>query len=114
MGYEVGEYDSPEEVFEVAKLINDHGEAFVHWLDYVGDREQAVETFSDYYEGTVGSANDWAWKRFEECEPKAYALAITSEYVHFDPEEYVSALEADGWNFFDLSDGSVAIFSTLA
>lgn len=65
--YRVSEYASLETVVKIAAAIDEHGEAFTHWLaNDPSDVDRTIDTFDEAYLGER-SALDYAYEYVEDC-----------------------------------------------
>lgn len=92
--YQVSEYESLETVVKVAAAIDEHGEAFTHWLaNEPSDVDRAIDTFDDAYLGER-SALDYAYYYVEECVFDQETPEILKTY--FDYEQFARDLVIGG------------------
>lgn len=110
-GIDIGEYESPEVISQLAELLAEHGPLFGRVVDHCGGPrylDEAIETMTERYQGTYRSLADWAESYAEdsgiECgEP-------WKNYIDF--ERWANDAEMGGDVFsIDLPDGTVAIFT---
>lgn len=100
-------YSSIKTVITLATAINEHGEAYAIYADYVGLRYATTEGFEDSYYGAWDSFKDFAENLFDEC-----YLSQVPESVRFyiDYDAFARDLEID--YFHDRgSDGQTHVFS---
>lgn len=50
-GLEIGRTDSLETISRIANGLVEHGEAFAHWTEYVGQDTERLERFAEHYLG---------------------------------------------------------------
>ncbi|WAL67123.1 antirestriction protein ArdA [Amycolatopsis cynarae] len=108
--YKVGVSTPLDEVVLVGGEIFLWGEAFAHWAMHCADVGTAVRTFADCYQGEWDDAKSWALGEFGEQNEETFKVYEACEYLSFDWEAYVTAFKARGYELFDLSDGTVAVF----
>ena len=100
-------YTSIKTVIELAAAINEHGEPYAIYADYVGLDYATIEGFEDSYRGEWESFKDYAIELFNEC----YLNEIPeSMRFYIDYEAFASDLEMD-YHHDRGSDGQTHIFS---
>ncbi len=68
-GAQIDAYESLETVSRLAQGIAEHGEAFSHWVAYVGEyNEEALENFEDHYLGHFESTEAYVEHLLEESD----------------------------------------------
>ena len=96
-GINLSEWESFDRVSELAKAIDEHGEAFGAFVSYFGiDPEDALSKFEDAYIGEM-SLEDYAYEIVEECYlpqlPKGTPDIFTT---YFDYEKFARDLDLGG------------------
>ena len=87
--FNLHEYERLDTIARVAGGIALHGAAFAHWIHEVGsDAEDAIETFTDHYQGHWNSMAEYAEQLIDDTDPEP--LKDTSQwlrpYIHIDYE----------------------------
>ncbi|WP_163513576.1 antirestriction protein ArdA [Fodinicola acaciae] len=118
-GFELDEYASFAAVSRIARGIATHGEAFAHWVGYVGETDEELltdEAFQDHFEGEYDSLEGYVEYILSETgfyTELEQALAVIPEdlrrYVKLDTTGV-----AEEWNqglhVIDADSGRVLVF----
>lgn len=105
--FEVHEYESIDDVCELADLMGEHGEIITSLYSYHGDIETAKETLENHYYGEHRSEKDFAIDLFDDL------------YAHEVPEPIQSYIDYDSFcrdvfinDFYSVeSDSGVHVFA---
>jgi antirestriction protein len=80
-----GEYPNLEDLAEHIELLNEHGEAWSEYVNYIGAGYATVENFNDIFNGSWDSELDFAEQLFDEC------------YLHELPEHLQYYIDYDSF-----------------
>jgi len=107
-GMRLSEYEDIEHVHELAKALEECGEAFALYADLVGEDYATVESFNDAYHGEWDSEEDFAYDWWEQA---GYLAQIPEELrCYIDWERVARDLFLDGFMSARLN-GNVHVFS---
>ncbi len=91
----LSEYESFEKVAEIAAAIEEHGEAWLAYVDHVGTQYATVEDFRDRYRCEADTEQAFAEQFAEET---GLLSGISSDITqYFDYESYARDLFMDGF-----------------
>ena len=85
-GFSLSEYESLENVHQIAKGISEHGKAYAFYLEEVGIESASEEDFSDRYLGCWDSVVDYVQDHYESSGiAKAVEKAgLAAYYIDYD------------------------------
>lgn len=118
-GLQIGEYDSITEVIRLARLIEEHGEAFAAWAEYFGREvataDDAGERFLGSYAGCYGSKEQYVKCLLDDlgvtAELDEAVNPILRGYVSVDYAMLARDLELEGSvTFIETHDGTWLAF----
>jgi antirestriction protein len=98
-GIRLDEYESIGKVAELAKLIQEHGEAFAAYAGYVGLDYATAEGFEEAYSGEWGSEEEFAEDLMRECHEIPEHLEFYIDYEKFARDLFINdyfSAEASG------------------
>lgn len=103
-GVDIHEYESLENVALIAKAVEDHGDAFVQWINHYGrtDVDDTVRQFTEHYVGSYESEQAYAeyildagdYNRLID-EAKALLPEHLRDHLKFDLETYAQTLASE-------------------
>lgn len=104
-----GEYPDLDKVLEHVRLVSEHGEAWLAYVEHVGEHYATEEGFEDARMGECESPEDWA----EEFLTETGALESIPENLryYFDFKAYARDAEMGGDVSFVLFNGTTYVFS---
>lgn len=104
-----GEYPDLEELLKHVQMFSEHGDAWVAYVNNVGEHYATEEGFSDSYMGEHDSPEDWA----EEFLSDTGALESIPENLryYFDFAAYARDARMGGDVSFEELNGSTYVFS---
>lgn len=104
-----GEYPDLEKVLEHVRLVSEHGEAWLAYVEHVGAHYATEEGFEDARMGECESPEDWA----EEFLSENGTLESIPENLraYFDFKAYARDAEIGGDVSFVLFNGTTYVFS---
>jgi antirestriction protein len=105
----ISEYESIDNVSEIARGIAEHGMAFAHWADYLEASEwQYLNRFEDCYIGHWSSAVEFAESMLEDMGIDIDSLVDEQfqPYVTFDLEAFARDLSFD----YRVAEGSDGVY----
>lgn len=104
-----GEYPDLDKVLEHVRLVSEHGEAWLAYVEHVGEHYATEEGFEDARMGECESPEDWA----EEFLTETGALESIPENLryYFDFKAYARDAEMSGDVSFVLFNGTTYVFS---
>ena len=104
-----GEYPDLAKVLEHVRLVSEHGEAWLAYVEHVGEHYATEEGFEDARLGECESPEDWA----EEFLTDTGALESIPENLryYFDFKAYARDAEMRGDVSFVLLNGTTYVFS---
>lgn len=109
---DLGEYESLENVANIASLIIEHGEVFAALIDHVGGASQldeALRLMEEQYQGTYDSLEAWAEQYLDDTGLLAEVPSALRSYIDF--ESYARDVELSGDVFtLSTSDGLLHVF----
>lgn len=110
---ELSEWTSVERVAILAKLFDEHGDAFAVWYDTQDgknfDTDELEEKFSEQYQGSYYSEVDFAEQLLEDCGHLAELPQWAKNY--FDFESYARDLRLSGDYSFSEAHGQTYVFN---
>lgn len=104
-----GEYPDLDKVLEHVRLVSEHGEAWLAYVEHVGEHYATEEGFEDARMGECESPEDWA----EEFLSETGTLESIPENLrsYFDFKAYARDAEMSGDVSFVLLNGTTYVFS---
>lgn len=104
-----GEYPDLAKVLEHVRLVGEHGEAWLAYVEHVGERYATEEGFEDARMGECESPEDWA----EEFLTETGTLESIPENLrsYFDFKAYARDAQMGGDVSFVLFNGTTYVFS---
>lgn len=104
-----GEYPDLDKVLEHVRLVSEHGEAWLAYVEHVGEHYATEEGFEDARMGECESPEDWA----EEILGEIGALESIPENLryYFDFKAYARDAQMGGDVSFVLLNGTTYVFS---
>lgn len=109
----LGEYESIENVAEVASLIEEHGLIFALLVDHFGrmsDLEEAKRYMEDGYRGAYDRLEDFVTEFVEECYGDVLKGIPDFLRYHIDYEGVARDMELGGEIFTIELDGQIHVF----
>jgi len=110
---ELGEWTGVERVAALAKLIDEHGDAFAAWYDSQDgknfDTDELEEKFLEQYQGSYDSEVDFAEQLLEDCGQLAELPEWAKNY--FDFESYARDLRLSGAYSFTRKNQQTYVFN---
>lgn len=93
----IDEYENLETVNQLAEGIDQHGEAFAWWADYLGSSAwDELDRFDDAFMGRYESLADYATDLLDafgiDPDPQQWAPEIIAPYVRFDLDGFAADL----------------------
>ncbi len=104
-GIRLDEYESIGKIAELARLIQEHGEAFAAYAGYVGLDYATAEGFEEAYSGEWGSEEEFAEDLMREC----YEIPEHLEF-YIDYEKFARDLFINDYFSAEASGGGVYVF----
>ncbi|WP_323115355.1 antirestriction protein ArdA [Pseudomonas guariconensis] len=103
-----GEYPDLDEVLTHVRMVSEHGDAWVAYVDHVGAHHATEEDFSDSFAGAYDSPEDWA----EEFLTDTGALGSIPESLryYFNFESYARDARIGGYMAFVEHGGKTYVF----
>lgn len=89
-GIRLSEYEYIAKVVEIAKLINEHGEAWAVYAEYVGTDYATTESFEEAYQGEWDSEEDFAENLAEETMEIPEHLKYYIDYEKFARDLFIN------------------------
>ncbi len=89
-GLSLSEYEDIETVAEMAKLIEEHGEAWAHYAAYVGTNYATREGFEEAYQGEWDSEEDFAYEIVSETMEIPEHIANYFDYEKFANDLFIT------------------------
>ena len=74
--FDLGEYSSNKTIIEAAKAINEHGQAYTLYANYIGLEYATTEGFEEAYCGEWDSLRSTAISCLMNCTPMTYPTAL--------------------------------------
>lgn len=116
--YQVGEYDSLDQVANVARGIAEHGPAFATWVEIHDGNPDMLAQFDDCFIGTYDSPADWAREVLEgsgiEETLDREVPADLRAYIQFDYDGFARDLQLSGdVHIENAPDGKVWLFRVI-
>lgn len=104
-----GEYPDLDKVLDHVRLVSEHGEAWLAYVEHVGEHYATEEGFEDARMGECESPEDWA----EEFLTETGALESIPENLrsYFDFKAYARDAQMGGDVSFVLFNGTTYVFS---
>lgn len=98
-GIAIRESENLEALCELAEAIDEHGEAYADYVQWVGRKYATPEGFEDAYKGQYKDMEDYTYALVEEC---GY-LDDMPEHLqrYFDYAAFARDLEIDGYHITD-------------
>jgi antirestriction protein len=110
---ELSEWTGVELVSTLAKLFDEHGDAFAVWYETQDgknfDTDELEEKFSEQYQGSYNSEVDFAEQLLEDCGQLAELPEWAKNY--FDFESYARDLRLSGDYSFTEAFGQTYVFN---
>lgn len=107
-GLKIDEYESFEKVAELAQLIEEHGEAYAKFAEYVGAEYATAESFEDAYRGKYDSERAFAEDLAEEV--GMFHGVNDSVANYFDYDSFAHDLFMGDCFSAESSEGGVHVF----
>lgn len=108
-GLTLSEYESMDKVADLARLLEEHGEAYAKYVDLVGTDHATEEGFQDAYRGEYDSAEAYAEELVEQTHDLK-ALGTLANYI--DYEKFARDMTYEGTSFVDGGRG-VYVFGSI-
>ena len=107
-GVKLNEYESVEKVVELAQLIEEHGEAFAGYAEWVGLDYATSEDFEEAYSGEWDSEEEFAEDLMGQCYEVPKHLESYIDYEKFARDLFIS-------DYFSVesSQGRVFVFRRM-
>lgn len=102
------EWPDLDRVAELAAAIEEHGEAFLAYLDAFGDCDTSEDDFQDRYRGEHNSPADFAQDFCEEC----YDMREVPDWLrfHIDWDSVANDMRCSGYVLFHDFNGTLYVF----
>jgi antirestriction protein len=97
-GVELGEYESFATVSKVARGLAEHGEAYGHWVEYVGTDSEQADRFDDHFRGEWPSFKAYLEDYLDGCGLLGLLQQIPEEmqpYVEVDYDALARDWQSD-------------------
>lgn len=105
----LGEHEDLDELIELAKLVDEHGEAFVLFVENEGfDIDTARNAFEEAYEGEYKDEEDFAYELVDSLGYLDTAPDILKNY--FDYEAFARDLFIGDYYSENMDNGKIAVF----
>lgn len=82
-GLKIGEYANLGDVWETARLLSEHGEAYAAYVGHVGEKYATEEGFQESYCGSYSKGADYAEESARECSDAKVNFDVYP-YTHID------------------------------
>ncbi len=96
-GIKIGEHEDIETVAELARAIDEHGEAFAAWWNNENRSEVDIDAFQDAYAGTYKSKADYAEELTEELGYLSNIPGFIKFHIDYDGIANDMRLNGDAW-----------------
>ncbi|MFY1052743.1 antirestriction protein ArdA [Ectopseudomonas khazarica] len=105
-----GEYPNLEKLLEHVRLISEHGDAWLAYVEWQGASNATEENFLELRMGDCESARDYFEEQLEESGLLAKVPAELRHYIDF--EQYAKDMECNGGYHFEEYNGTTFVFSS--
>lgn len=105
-----GEYPDLDKLLEHVRLVSDHGDAWLAYVEWQGASNATEDNFRDCHLGECKSARDYFEEQLEETGELDKVPAELRYYIDF--EQYAKDMECNGGHHFEEYNGTTFVFSS--
>lgn len=105
-----GEYPNLEKLLEHVRLISEHGDAWLAYVEWQGASNATEENFLDSSLGECESVQDYFEDQLEESGVLKEVPETLRHYIDF--EQYAKDMECNGGYHFEEYNGTTFVFSS--
>lgn len=105
-----GEYPNLDKLLEHVRLISEHGDAWLAYVEWQGASNATEENFLELRMGDCESARDYFEEQLEESGLLDKVPAELRHYIDF--EQYAKDMECNGGYHFEEYNGTTFVFSS--